>query len=147
MSKDKNFERFYAGIHNETFYSKEEIVERLSDEYIQGIIEGEGCFCVDRRENGERIPSFTLTMHLRDAELLEAIRDYLGLTCPVYTYSYEGKSYTGKQRAMLIIRDIPTLKNKIVPLFKGKLLGFKGTQFDWWLKRFPYLNSLMYRKE
>lgn len=145
MAKNKDFEHFYLGIHNETFYSREEIIDRLSDDYVCGLIEGEGCFSVDRKRNGERIPSFVLTMHPRDTELLEAIRDYLGLTCPVYTYNYRGKNYSGKQRATLIIRDIPTLKNKIVPLFKNKLLGFKGTQFDFWIKQFPYLNSLIYR--
>jgi len=147
MSKSKGFEHFYIGIHNETFYSKEEILERLSEDYIRGIIEGEGCFCSDRRSNGEKIPSFTLTMHIRDRELLEAIRDHLGLTCPVYTYNYREKNYTGRQRATLIIRDVATLKNTIVPLFKNKLLGFKGTQFDFWLKKFPYLNSLAYRED
>lgn len=45
------------------------------------------------------------------------------------------------------IRERSTLKNKLVKMCKGRLLGHKGTQFDWWLKKFPYLNSLIYRKE
>lgn len=147
MSKHKGFEPFYNGIKNETFYSREEITKLISEDYIRGLIEGEGHFGVDRRKNGERIPSFLITMHPRDKELLEAIRDYLGIKNPIYIYDYENRNYTsGKHRAMLIIRDMPTLKTKIVPFFKNKLLGFKGTQFEWWLEQFPYLDSLIYRK-
>lgn len=146
MSKSKGFEKFYQGIHKETYFSREDIKLRLSDDYIRGLVEGEGCFGVDRKNNGERIPSFLITMHPRDKELLEAIRDYLKLPYPVYCYSYPN-NLTGKYRATLIIRDIETLKNKIVPLFKNRLLGFKGTQFQWWLKEFPYLDSLIYRSQ
>ena len=81
-------------------------------------------------------------MHIRDKELITAIRDYLKINNIVYEYKNQGRHF-----AMLSIRDIPTLKNKIVPMFKYKLLGFKGTQFHWWLKKFSYLDSLKYRKE
>lgn len=142
MAKYKNFEPFYSGIKKETFYSREEIIERISEDYIRGLIEGEGHFGVDRKRNGERIPSFLITMHPRDKELLEAIRDYLGINNPVYVYDYQSRGYaTGKYRAMLIIRDLSTLKNKIVPFFNKKLLGYKGTQFKWWLDYFPYLRG------
>jgi len=140
MSRGKTHSDFYIGISQETYYSREEIKVKLSDDYIRGLIEGEGHFGSDKLKDGKRIPCFVLKMHVRDKELIEGIRDYLGLYNWVYEYKHQGRHY-----AMLIIRDTPTLKNKIIPLFKGKLLGFKGTQFEWWLKQFPYLDSLIYR--
>ena len=139
---NKQRDKFYLGINQETYYSREEIKHRLTDDYIRGLIEGEGHFGADKRKNGEKVPEFVLKMHVRDKELIEAVRDYLLLNNRVYEYNHQGRHF-----AMLIIRDIPTLKNKIVPLFKRKLLGFKGTQFEWWLKQFPYLNSLAYREK
>lgn len=139
MTNTKNHRHFYRGIKLETYYSRDEIKERITDDYIRGLMEGESHFGADRRGEYE-VPTFVLKMHVRDKELIEAIRDYFGFYHPVYEYKIQGRHF-----AMLIIRDIYTLKNKIVPLCKGKLLGFKGTQFDWWLKYFPYLNSLIYR--
>lgn len=136
----KGFIHFFEGIKEETFYSREEIIQRLSDDYVRGLIEGEGCFSNDTKKNGEKIPCFILKMHFRDKELIEAVRDYLQISNFVYEYRNQGRHF-----AMFIIRDIGTLKTKIVPLFKNKLLGFKGTQFSWWLKKFPYLDSLPYR--
>ena len=140
MSKGKNNGKFYEGIKNETFYSREEILSRISDDYILGLIEGESHFGADTRRDGLKVPQFVLKMHFRDKEMIEAVRDYFNIHNLVYEYRHQGR-----HSAMLIIRDLPTLKNKIVPLCKNRLLGFKGTQFDWWLKKFPYLNSLIYR--
>ncbi len=140
MSRGRNNGKFYYGIKEETYYPREEIRERLTDDYILGLLEGEGHFGADTRKTGEKIPSFVLKMHVRDKELIEAVRDYFGIHNWVYEYTH-----TGRHFAMLIIRDIPTLKNKIVKLCKRRLLGHKGTQFDWWLKKFPYLDSIVYR--
>ena len=141
MSRGKTHGDFYTGIVEETYYSKDEIRERISDEYIRGLIEGEGHFGSDLRSNGIRIPCFVLKMHARDKELIEGVRDYFRISNRVYEYTHQERHY-----AMLIIRDIPTLKNKIVPLFNNKLLGFKGTQFSWWLGKFPYLSSALSNK-
>ena len=135
MANNKNSIKFYQLAPKETFYSREEIKERITENYIRGLIEGEGYFGIDRRKNGNEIPQFILKMHVRDKELIEAIRDYIGLRDTIYEYKIQGRHFS-----MLIIRDIPTLRNKIVPLFKNKLLGHKGTQFDWWLKYFSYLD-------
>lgn len=142
MANYKGFIKFYEGIHQETYYSREEILKRINEDYIRGLIEGEGHFGVDTRNSGEKVPSFVLKMHVRDKELIEAIRDYLEINNYVYEYNIQGRHF-----AMLIIRDIATLKNKIIPMFRGKLLGFKGTQLEWWIKKFPYLDSLIYRKD
>ena len=121
-------------------YSREEIAKLLTPEYIRGLFEGEGTFTNDKRRDGLRVPQVALRMHYRDKELIEGIRDYLGITHKVYVYTHNGR-----HQAMLIIRDIATIKNVIVPLFKNNLLGNKGVQFEEWLKMFPYLNSLHHR--
>ena len=123
-----------------TFYSREEIRSLLTPEYIRGLFEGEGTFSNDRRSDGTRIPCVTLKMHYRDNALLEGIRDYFSIRNKVYEYTHSGRHY-----AMLIILDIPTLKNTIVPLFKNQLLGHKGVQFEEWLRMFPYLHGLHLR--
>ena len=127
---------FYRGMIPETYYSREEILERLSDDYIRGLIEGEGYFGPDTRQDGKKVPEFVLKMHVRDKELLEAIRDYLEIPNRVYEYIHQDRHY-----AMLIVREIGALKNKMLPLCNRKLLGHKGTQFDWWLQKFPYLGG------
>ena len=140
MARGRDKGEFYKGITLETYYSSEEIKDLLTDDYVRGLIEGEGHFGADTRGGIEKVPSFVLKMHVRDKELIEGIRNYLQIQNRVYEYTHQDRHY-----AMLIIRDIPTLKNKIVPLFRKKLLGFKGTQFEWWLKTFPYLDSIIYR--
>ena len=125
---------------NRTFYRREEIARLLTPEYIRGLFEGEGTFTNDGSRNGRINPCVTLKMHYRDKELIEGIRDYFGLHHKVYEYTHQGRHY-----AMLIIRDIPSLKNKMVPFFKNQLLGNKGMQFEGWLKMFPYLHSLHFR--
>lgn len=123
-----------------TFYRREAIARLLTPEYIRGLFEGEGSFTNDRRRDGTRTPAVALRMHYRDKELLEGIRDYFGIQNRVYEYTYNGR-----HQAMLIIREMPTLKNIIVPFFKNQLLGNKGMQFELWLKTFPCLHGLHLR--
>lgn len=138
MSNNSQSTKFYKGIHQETFYSREDIAENISEDYIRGLIEGEGHFGLDKRQVGNDLPVFVLKMHVRDKELIEAVCDYLDIPHRVYEYNIDGRHF-----AMLIIRDVSTLKNKIVPLCRDKLFGHKGTQFAWWLDRFPFLRGFV----
>lgn len=137
----------------------------LSNEYIRGVIEGEGCFSFCSRPgtivcNGvvlqPKIPAFLLTMHARDLELVEAIKEKMGLKNKVYVYRAPAlvtnkKVYTRGQKAMLIVRDFGSLKNIIIPFFYKKLKGNKGKQFEEWLERIgsepfvPESYKLIYR--
>lgn len=128
---------FYDTVRKETYYSREEIRALISDDYIRGLVEGEGCFANMRDSRGDQVPAFVLKMHVRDKELIEAIRDYLTLPDRVYEYTHQGRHF-----ALLQVRYIGSLKNKIIPLFKDKLLGHKGTQFKAWLGNYPYLKSI-----
>lgn len=136
-----NKSKLYSSLRAETFFSKTEIKEKITDDYIRGLIEGEGCFGVDRDIKGQERPAFLLKMHFRDMELIEGVRDYLGIKNRVYEYTHQDR-----HTATLIIREIDTLKNKIIPLCKDKLLGYKGSQLNHWLRHFPYLNSLHLQK-
>lgn len=125
----------------------------LSDDYIRGLIDGEGCFTfcsVPRQklitdEKGTRlekikIPAFAIRMNSRDRELIEAIRDRFGLSNKVYQYRgtplhAHKKSYPRGNQSVLIVRDLGSLKNKIIPFFYGRLLGYKGCQFMEWLEQ------------
>lgn len=126
---------------DKTFYPRVEIHSMLTPEYICGLFEGEGTFSTHGyTTRGERLPCVALKMHYRDKELIEAIRDYFGLKNKVYEYTHQNRHFV-----MLVVRDTSTLKNKMVPFFRNRLLGHKGVQFEAWLRMFPYLNSLPWR--
>ena len=116
----------------------------LPKEYILGLIEGEGSFTNDRSSDGKTRPMFSLKMHVRDKDLVNSVMETMGLYTEhnhkVYEYKHSGRHYV-----FMVIRDLYCLKNKIVPFFKGNLFGYKGKEFEYWLKKFSYLNSLQYR--
>jgi len=75
-------------------------------------------------------------MAVRDKELLEKVRDTLGLENRVYTYNHQGKDGSVRQpQAMLIVREAGALRAVIVPLFYKKLAGNKRIQFHEWLNK------------
>lgn len=118
----------------------------ISYEYIRGLIEGEGCFTFSsipqfiRNEDGSfyrvKVPAFILAMHERDRELLEMIRERLKIEKNINWL--KASTSDGHQRGAtvrLIIRDLGTLKNIIIPLLYGQLHGYKKLQFTNWLER------------
>jgi len=109
--------------------------KQLSYEYIRGLTEGEGTFTFST-SNGRRIPAFAIKMHYRDKRLLETVRDTLGLRNKVYVYNHQGNDgHKRAPQAMLIVREIGSLKNVIVPLFYKKLYGNKASQFSEWMEK------------
>lgn len=120
----------------------------LSYEYIRGLIEGEGTFTFHsgwKRANGRKskIPAFSISMHIRDKELITKIRDGMGLKSKIYfrapreniTNTKTKKEYTSERQAILVVRDFIQLKDIIIPFFHRKLRGFKRKQFEEWLER------------
>jgi len=151
----------FNGVNRETirkyFVNHETMLSRsLTNEYIRGLIEGEGSFTFskNRRLDGTplRVPSFQIKMHIRDKALLEGIRDHLGLRNKVYTYNHQNKDgHKRGPQVMLIVRDLGSLKNIIIPLFYNKLAGNKGVQFNEWLEKIrkdplvPEFYDILYR--
>src|SRR3989338_3083052 len=75
-------------------------------------------------------------MASRDKELLEMIREALGKKNRVYIYNHKKKDGSKRlPQAMLIIREMGSLKNVIVPLFYKKLKGDKSRQFEEWISK------------
>ncbi len=132
---------------------------KLSNEYIRGLVDGEGCFTFYTSQtirNGRvvkiRIPAFAISMHERDRALVEAVRDSLGVNNRVY--NFRSPRYGGSLRGnkvVLVVRKFSSLKNVIVPFFYKKLKGNKGLQFINWLEKIgsdpmvPDIYKLLYR--
>ncbi|TSC89822.1 MAG: hypothetical protein G01um10143_312 [Parcubacteria group bacterium Gr01-1014_3] len=116
---------------------------KLSNEYIRGLVDGEGCFTFHTRSTTkdglpvkEKMPAFALVMHIRDKELIEAVRDHLGLKSRVYIHKpQEVVGSIRGLRAALMVRNFGDLKNIIIPFFYGKLKGHKSKQFVDWLEK------------
>ena len=116
----------------------------ISYEYIRGLVDGEGCFtfCQGwRMRDGRKMifPTFEISMHERDQDLIQSVRNTLKLKNRVY--NYKSPSYDGivrGRKAILIVRDFPQLKDIIIPLFYKKLHGYKGFQFMNWMERIGY---------
>ncbi len=113
---------------------------KLSYNYIRGLVEGEGTFtfCTTTGWRGKKakVPAFQLRMHIRDKELIEAVRDFLGLKNKIYIYHYPGKDGAKRgPQVMLIVREFNNLKDIIIPLFYKKLIGHKNKQFMEWLEK------------
>jgi len=123
-------------------------MEKLSFEYIRGLVEGEGCFSfstspsyppeklLDGNLKRVKIPSLTIGMHKRDEELLRKVRNTLGLQNTVYRYTRLTKDGKTKYSAILVIREYLSIKDIVIPLFYRKLHGYKGKQFIEWLEKF-----------
>lgn len=114
----------------------------ISNEYIRGLTDGEGTFTFHRGttlKNGhkQKIPAFVISMHERDKNLLESIKRHLDLKSNINTFGpYNYDRYKRGKKATLAVRDFGTIKNKIIPFFYKKLIGYKATQFENWVLNF-----------
>ncbi|MDP3991719.1 MAG: hypothetical protein Q8P66_02400 [Candidatus Colwellbacteria bacterium] len=129
----------------------------ISYDYIRGLVQGTGTFTFTTSSNlgslkPRRIPSFQLRMPAEDEELLKAIRNKLKLKNKIYIYHYPGKDKAKRRPvAILIIRELGSLKNIIIPLFYDRLIGARAEQFSEWLERIetdpfvPESYKLLYR--
>ena len=112
---------------------------KLTNDYIRGLIDGEGTFTFTTSRNYSgikiKVPAFQLRMHIRDLDLVEGVRNHLGLKSNVYKYHHPGKDGANRgPYAMLIVREIGNLKNTVIPFFYNKLAGHKAVQFREWLE-------------
>lgn len=120
----------------------------ISNEYIRGLIEGEGSFTFhvgSKKPNGRkyRMPAFIISMHIRDKDLLDKVRQKLGLKIKIYyrepsiniQNAKTQKTYLSGRSAILVVRDFIQLKDIIIPFFYKKLVGYKGVQFIAWLEK------------
>ena len=122
-------------------FGVKQLNQKISYEYIRGLVEGEGCFsfCTSPNiKNGKRsrIPAFIISMHERDENLLRLVRDTLGLKNKVYNYkSFQKDGIKRGRKVVLIVREFKQLKDIIIPFLYKKLVGHKRKQFDEWLEK------------
>mgnify|MGYP001577791813 CR=1 FL=1 len=118
--------------------------EKLSYEYIRGLIEGEGSFTFSttpvKLPNGrilrKKYPAFAIGMHERDEKLLYMVKNTLGLKNRIYNYKdFHKDGYKRGRKVVLIVREFGQLKNIIIPFFYKRLKGNKGRQFEEWLEK------------
>ncbi len=111
--------------------------KKLSYEFIRGFVESKGTFTFSSNNKIHRkIPAFAIKTNIRNRELLEKIKDSMGLENKIYEYNHQrNDGYKRRPQAMLIVREFGQLKNIIVPFFYKKLRGNKGKQFEQWLEK------------
>jgi len=120
----------------------------ISNEYIRGLVEGEGSFTFSttrKKVDGTRykLPAFVISLHIRDKHLLQMIRDKLGLKSKIYykipmvniQNAKTGVKYLSERQAILVVRDFQQLKDIIIPFFYKRLRGYKSVQFIEWLEK------------
>ncbi len=102
---------------------------KLHPWYVTGIVEGEGSFVVsfNRRQKLtvgiETRPSFSLTLHQRDLNLLKDIQKFFH--CGAIRYSKADRTYKYE------VRSVADLAKKILPHFeKYPLAGAKSQDFE-----------------
>lgn len=117
------------------------MAKRLHPWYVTGLVEGEGTFSVSfnrRRRLSVGIdtrPSFSVTLHHRDLDLLKALRAFFG--CGAIRFNRADGTYKYE------VRSVPDLANKIVPHFeKYPLAGSKGEDF----RKFAEIVRLVHAK-
>lgn len=116
---------------------------KLSNEFIRGLIVGEGCFSFHtcgQKKNPDgtithwKVPAFVLSMHVRDRDLINSVADKLGLDDMVYTHKSSQKDgFKRGDKSTLAVRKFSSLKDIVVPFFYKKLSGHKAIQFDDWI--------------
>ena len=120
----------------------------ITNEYIRGLVEGEGSFTfhqTTKRADGSvyKLPAFIISMHFRDKDLLKMVRDKMGLKNKLYyrvpriqmQNAKTGKKYLSERQVILVVRDFEQLRDIIIPFFYKKLVGYKGAQFMEWIER------------
>lgn len=80
-------------------------------EWLAGFTDAEGCFCLSQRADGRIEPSFSITQHQVDAQVLHKVQDYLGV----------GRVYEDEKRASFRVRAASDLSDVVIPSFHGQL--------------------------
>ena len=104
-------------------------MKKVNPWYITGIVEGEGCFSVSftyREKLKLKIevrPSFSLSLHRRDLQLLKLIRGYF--RCGGIRYVRSDGTYKFE------VRSLKDIVKKVIPHFeKYPLIGTKSKDFE-----------------
>lgn len=110
--------------------------ELLSNDFIAGLIVGEGTFFWTTNKNSlKKIPAFALKFHIRDFDLLINVKYSLKLEEKIHEYTHKNRHY-----AFLIVRSFYGLRRIIEDIYPH-LSGHKKIQFIEWFKKFGDENA------
>jgi len=101
-----------------------------SYDFVAGLLTSTGSFLWVKQKNSE-VPVFQLKMQASDHDLLELIKDKLGIKESIHQYIHQGRNYS-----LLLIRSRKTIETVLIPIFDGRLFGQKQVQFDLWKKKY-----------
>lgn len=96
---------------------------KISDDYLYGFIEGEGCFYVGivpsttNKNRFQVIPFFKVSQNPKGKVILDFLRKRLNCG---YIKPNDKKISSDKSLAF-VVRDILSLKEKVIPFFEGNL--------------------------
>ncbi len=108
---------------------------KVSNEYLRGVVEGEGCFTLCTHGT-IKVPTFALQMHERDKELLLTLSNRLRLHGSLYEIAANNRGGISRGPAVrIMVRDAPTIQHILIPFFYKKLHGYKGRQFEKWIEQ------------
>ncbi|KKU63610.1 MAG: hypothetical protein UX86_C0020G0001 [Candidatus Amesbacteria bacterium GW2011_GWC1_47_15] len=107
--------------------------ERLvSDDYLLGFVEGEGCFYIGVVRSRETISHWQVIYFFKVSQnptgklVLEQLKNRLACGY-IKANSLSDKS---DKSLAFVVRDLPSLTKKVIPFFKGKLLTKKAEDFE-----------------
>ncbi|OGV97003.1 hypothetical protein A2W24_02675 [Microgenomates group bacterium RBG_16_45_19] len=99
-------------------------MSQISDDYLIGFIEGEGCFYVsfvpskETKSRWQLIYFFKVSQNPRGIEVLEALKNRL--ECG---YIKHNASATSSDKSLAyVVRNIRDIKEKVIPFFNEKLI-------------------------
>ena len=108
----------------------------LSDDYFIGIVEGEGCFYIEIVKSPETksgwqvIYFFKVSQNPSGRMVLESLKKRLDCG---YIKQNNRTDTTDKSLAY-VVRDLPSLVDKVIPFFATKLITQKAQDYDKFVK-------------
>src|SRR3989344_343524 len=80
------------------------------------------------------VPTLVIVKRETEQRVLENIRDWFGLKNRIYLHTpYRKDGLQRKPRAILMIRDFVSLKNRLAPFLYKNLRGRKAEEFRRWI--------------
>ena len=104
----------------------------ISDDYLVGFVEGEGCFYVGIVRSQETITHWQVVYFFKVSQnpsgriVLEKLKRKLDCG---YIKQNSLTDKTDKSLAY-VVRDLPSIVDKVIPFFRNKLLTKKAEDFD-----------------
>ena len=111
---------------------QERLVKEISDDYLRGFVEGEGCFYIGIVRSSETLTHWQVVYFFKVSQnpsgrvVLEKLKEKLGCG---YIKRNSLTDKTDKSLAF-VVRDLPSLSEKVIPFFKDMLFTQKKDDFQ-----------------